>query len=44
MAAAAGLSEALGAGIWGSGTVRATDGDTIVFVGPAEDASGFTLQ
>jgi len=37
-------SEAQGAGIWGSDTVDAADGDTIVFVGPAEDASGYSLQ
>jgi hypothetical protein len=37
-------SEAQGAGIWGSETVEATDGDTIVFVGPSEDASGYSLQ
>lgn len=38
------VSEARGAGIWGADTVEATDGDTIVFVGPSEDASGYTLQ
>ncbi len=37
-------SEAVGAGIWGSETVEATDGDTILFVGPSEDASGYSLQ
>ena len=38
------VSEAQGAGIWGSDTVSAADGDTIVFVGPSEDASGYALQ
>lgn len=37
-------SEAQGAGIWGSDTVEAGDGDTIFFVGPSEDASGYSLQ
>lgn len=37
-------SEAQGAGIWSSDTVEATDGDTLVFVGPSEDASGYALQ
>jgi hypothetical protein len=37
-------SEAQGAGIWGSDSVEAGDGDTIFFVGPAEDASGYSLQ
>jgi len=37
-------TEARGAGIWGADTVEATEGDTIVFVGPSEDASGYALQ
>lgn len=38
------LSEAQGAGIWGDDSVTAADGDTIAFVGPTEDASGYSLQ
>ena len=32
------------AGVWGDDDVTATDGDTLVFVGPLENASGWSVQ
>ena len=37
-------STAQEAGVWGADDLAASDGDTLVFVGPSEDASGYALQ